>query len=130
MYNNIFFGPFSKKKLSDVMNSNDKFTPIVEDEQSAFGLEYVALKQQQQQQQQPGTQSEIVNTIGQTIRTADYKQILGKIEETVFGILRDVTDGKKKSVVDIFYNKDRVEGIAYLLITVGALGILIRGLRD
>ena len=110
--------------LQSVVDDED-FTPIIKSEQFALSLDPL-----EKQTQDDDDTNKVIENVSKSVRNAEFKSILVKIEETVFGIVADLSGKTSKSIVDVFFDPARLEGLVYLVGLIGFCGIIVRGLRD
>ena len=116
--------PVISHPLQPIVDDED-FTPINKSEQFALSLDPL-----EKQTQDDDDTNKVIENVSKSVRNAEFKSILMKIEETVFEIVADLSGKTSKSIVDVFFDPARLEGLVYLVGLIGFCGIVARGLRD
>ena len=104
---------------------DEEFTPINKSEQFALSLDPL-----EKQTQDDDDTNKVIENVSKSVRNAEFKSILMKIEETLFGIVADLSGKTSKSIVDVFFDPARLEGLIYIVGVIGFGSIVVRGLRD
>ena len=127
--------PNALTPASLLVEGDDHLSPIDSDEQAAMRLFQAEPENVADSTPSPEFDDQVSDnrelSRAYSVPNVDLRAVLAKIESTIFGIVKDLTrEGpEKKSLVDIFYRRDRIQGIGMLLVTVGILGLIIKALQ-